>query len=191
VSAAQSSTCSLVRPTRRTCPCTLANVRPNSQQSAPLLAVSWARQRSKRIDKKRQRCSAPTSMAGPTLGGCLPRAPSSCPHSRTRIGACMPALLLAAPCSPYCCLPALCCCLSAPCYLPVPCCAPTSAHLVAPPCARGTGYALRNTCNMENLLQHTSKIDETFEHMLATYVCSLCNMCNIQIKHLQHMSENN
>jgi hypothetical protein len=81
-----------------------------------------------KTDQQKTKCSsAPTSAMGPMLGGCLPRAPFGCPHSRTYIGACMPVLLL-----------------TAPCCLPTPCCAPASARPVAPPSARrpmGTAYA--------------------------------------------------
>jgi hypothetical protein len=109
-----------MRPTRRTLPCTLVDMQPNSQRSAPPSAVRWTRQGPKRIGRKWQSSNVPTSVTGPTWSGCLPRAPSGCPHSRTCIEACMPALLLAAPCSLYCCLPMPCCCSSAPCCSPGP-----------------------------------------------------------------------
>jgi hypothetical protein len=78
---AQPSACSPVRPTR---PCTFTDLRPNSQWSAPPSAISSACQRPKRIGRKRQRSSAPTSAMGPMSGDYLPRAPSGGPHSWTR-----------------------------------------------------------------------------------------------------------
>jgi hypothetical protein len=99
--AAQPNACLFVRPTLRTRPCRLADVRPNSQRSAPPSIVSWSRQWPKRISRQWQHSNAPTSTTGPTSGGCLPCTPSGCPHSRTRIGACMPAMLLARPAAPH------------------------------------------------------------------------------------------
>jgi hypothetical protein len=157
--AAQPNACSPVQPTRRTRPCTLTDVQPNSQRSASPSTDSWARQQPKRIGRKQQCSSAPTSTTGPTSGGCLPWAHSGCPHSRMRIGVCMPALLLAAPCSPYCCLPAPCCCSS------VPCCVPASAHPDVPPrtCPpHGDRLRLRDHQRLMKHLQHRG--------LTATYV---------------------
>jgi hypothetical protein len=87
-------------------------------------------QRSKRIGRKRQRSSTPASTTGPATGGCLPHAPTGWPHTRTRIRASMPALLLT---TPY-------CCSSAPCCSPASCC--MRACVCSPCCAPRRSLAL-------------------------------------------------
>jgi hypothetical protein len=147
----QPTSCSPVWPTRRTHPCTLADVWLNSKQSAPPSAVNWACQWLKQISRKWQRSSAPTSATGPMSSGGLPRAPFGCPHSRTRIGAC-PC------CSPCCCLLAPCCYSSAPCCSLAPCYAPTSARLAT---SHETLTTWKTCCNIRLNTEET-------------YPCNLC-----------------
>jgi hypothetical protein len=74
-SASQPSTCSPMRPT---CPYTLMDGAARiARRSAPPSAISWACQRPKRIGRKRQRSSAPTSTMGPSQVA-IPHGPTHC-----------------------------------------------------------------------------------------------------------------